>query len=54
MNMLFKKRRKRFNRVVKTLSELYNREYKEVLSIYNKMNGKLEDTKVVLNMLNVC
>lgn len=43
-------RRKRFNKIVKTLSEIYNKEYKEVLRVYNTMGGNIEETKIILKL----
>lgn len=45
-----KAKRKRFNKVVKSLSELYDTRYEEVLKIYASMNGNIEQTKQILNL----
>jgi len=45
------KRRKRINRAVYLLSNIYNREYREVQRIYNKFGGDIGSTKQILNML---
>jgi hypothetical protein len=47
------RRRKRFNKIVKVLSEIYNREYKDVLRLYNKMDGNIEHTKSILNITSL-
>jgi hypothetical protein len=47
------RRRKRFNRIVRVLSEIYNREYIEVLRLYNKMEGNVEHTKSILNLTSL-
>ena len=44
------KRRKRFNRYVNLLSQIYNRDYKEVLKLYNHLDGNVEHTKAILNI----
>lgn len=46
------KRRKRFNKIVKVLSEVYNREYKEVERLYYKMDSNVANTKMALNLTN--
>ena len=51
--MAFIKRRKRINRFVKVLSELYNREYNEVLRLYNHMGGNVEHTKAIINLTSI-
>ena len=45
------KRRKRFNRIVKSLSEYYERDYKEVEKIYYKMNGDISKTRMLLGLI---
>ena len=42
--------RKRHNKVVKVLAQLYNRRYEDVLKLYNTMNGNIEHTKQILNL----
>ena len=42
--------RKRFNKVVKALADLYDRDYREVLKVYSKMNGNIEHTRMILNL----
>jgi hypothetical protein len=44
------RRRKRFNRYVKLLSEIYNREYREVMRYWVKANGDIEQVRVALNL----
>ena len=44
------KTRKHYNKIVKTLAELYDRRYDDVLALYNKMEGNIEHTKNILNM----
>ena len=48
--MAFIKRRKRFNRFVKVLSEIYGREYNEVLKLYNHLDCNVSHTKAILNL----
>lgn len=43
-----KRTRKRFNRFVKSLSELYDRSYHEVENIYYNQNCDIEGTKMIL------
>ena len=45
------KRRKRFNRIVKSLSEYYERDYKEVEKLYYKMNGDISKTRMLLSLI---
>lgn len=45
------KSRKRFNRIVKSLSEYYERDYKEVEKIYYKMNGDISKTRMLLSLI---
>ena len=45
------KRRKRFNRIVKSLSEYYERDYKEVEKLYYKMNGDISKTRMLLGLI---
>ena len=45
------KSRKRFNRIVKSLSEYYERDYKEVEKIYYKMNGDISKTRMLLGLI---
>ena len=47
------RRRKRFNRIVKVLSEIYNREYSEVLKLYNHMDRNVAHTKSILNLTSL-
>ena len=44
------KPRKRFNRYVRTLSELYNLSYHEVERIYYNQHCDLSSTKMLLNL----
>ena len=48
--MITKKRRKRFNRFVDILSQIYDVEYKEVQRIYNRFNGDIVSTKSILRL----
>jgi len=45
------KSRKRFNRIVKSLSEYYERDYKEVEKLYYKMNGDISKTRMLLSLI---
>ena len=45
------KSRKRFNRIVKSLSEYYERDYKEVEKLYYKMNGDISKTRMLLGLI---
>ena len=45
------KSRKRFNRIVKSLSEYYERYYKEVEKLYYKMNGDISKTRMLLGLI---
>ena len=45
------KNRKRFNRIVKSLSEYYERDYKEVEKLYYKMNGDISKTRMLLGLI---
>ena len=45
------KSRKRFNRIVKSLSEYYERDYKEVEKIYYKMNRDISKTRMLLSLI---
>jgi len=47
------RKRKHFNKVVRTLSELYNRRYEEVNKLYNQMDGSIENTKAILNLTSI-
>lgn len=51
--MAINRRRKRFNRIVKVLSEIYNREYNEVLRLYNHLECNVEHTKAILNITSL-
>lgn len=46
------KRRPRvaFNKVVRTLSELYNLPYNEVMKIYRNQGDNIQYTKMILNL----
>lgn len=44
------RRRKRYNRFVKKLSELYDRSYYEVERIYYNQSMSVENTRLILNM----
>lgn len=45
------KSRKRFNRIVKSLSEYYERDYEEVEKLYYKMNGDISKTRMLLGLI---
>ena len=45
------KSRKRFNIIVKSLSEYYERDYKEVEKLYYKMNGDISKTRMLLGLI---
>ena len=45
------KSRKRFNGIVKSLSEYHERDYKEVEKIYYKMNGDISKTRMLLGLI---
>lgn len=45
------KSRNRFNRIVKSLSEYYERDYKEVEKLYYKMNGDISKTRMLLGLI---
>lgn len=48
-----KTRKKTFNRVVRTLANIYEMEYQEVLKIYKKQNRSVENTITVLSLINL-
>lgn len=52
--MKTRKPRKRFNRFVKKLSDLYNKPYHEVEAIYYNQNCNVQDTRLILNIGASC
>jgi hypothetical protein len=44
------RRRKRINKVVRVLAQIYERKYEDVLQLYNKMDQNVSDTKAILNL----
>lgn len=45
-----KRQRKAFNRVVKSLSELYNMPYDEVMKVYKGQDKSIPNTRMILNL----
>lgn len=50
MSTTKKRQRKAFNRVVQTLSELYNMPYYEVMAIYKSQEKNLDNTRSIINL----
>ena len=50
MSTTKKRQRKAFNRVVQTISELYNVPYYEVMNIYIGQDRNIQNTKMIINL----
>lgn len=50
MSTTKKRQRKAFNRVVQTMSELYNMPYNEVMAIYKSQDKDIGNTRSIINL----
>ena len=50
MSTTKKRQRKAFNRVVQTMSELYNMPYYEVMAIYKSQDKDIANTRSIINL----
>ena len=50
METKIKRQRKAFNKVVRSLSELYGMPYIEVLKVYQRQERNISATKMILNL----